>query len=131
MATALNNTATINGQYNGEVFDPISAASVAAIVYATVTNNADPAIWIGDGALTHTVEITNNDTEHPLTNLVVTDILDPALTVFVSGSTEIDGTAALAGDVTYDELTGLLTVQVPDIPVSSSSTITFRVMKKQ
>lgn len=129
MATALNNTATINGQYNGEVFDPINASAAAAIVDATVTKDADPAVWIGDGELTYTVEVTNSDTEYPLTDIVLTDILDPALTEFVDGSVEIDGVAVPAGDVSYDAVTGLLTVQVPDIPVSSSSTITFRVTK--
>ena len=129
MATALNNTASVNGEYNNIAFDPQSASVTAEIIDMSITKTASPLVWVG-GELTYTVSVTNNDTALPLTNLVLTDTLDPILTAFVDGSVMINGTAAPATDVTYDETTGLLTVQVPDIAAGATTDVTFLVTQK-
>ena len=128
MATTLNNTATINGQYNSIAFDPMTASVSAEIVDLAVTKTASPLVWVG-GELTYTVNITNNDTALPMTNLVLTDTINTTLTTFVAGSVTINGTAAETTAVTYAAATGLLTVTLPNIAANGTSAVTFRVTK--
>jgi len=134
MATLLQGETTISGQYNSVPFAfalRVGSEDVSAvqILDVSVTKAATPAVWIG-GELTYTVTVTNNDTALPLTNLVLTDILDPVLTAFVAGSVAINGTDVPTADVSYAEASGLLTVQVPNIAESQSAIITFRVTQK-
>jgi len=129
MATMLNNEVLINGQYDDIPFEPLASNTTLSIIDVSVVKTADKAVWTG-GDLTYTVSIINNDADLPLTNLVLTDTLDPLLVAFTEGSVEINGTPAAAEDVSYDAISGLLTVQVPDVAAGATTDITFQVTQK-
>ena len=129
MATTLNNIARLNGQYDGAAFDEQTASEDTELIDMAITKTANKQVWAG-GELAYTVAVTNNETALPLTNLVMTDTLDPAVISLVPNSVTINGTAAPAASVTYVEATGLLTVTVPDIAVGATTNVIFRVTKK-
>ena len=86
--------------------------------------------WFGgDGKLTYTIEV-DNQTNVDYTNPVITDKLDTTLITFVAGSVKLNGTELDASKYTYDDSTGLLTINIETVASMQKSTITFEVEKK-
>lgn len=129
METTLSNTVRAVGNYN-EVPTSITSATavVTMITGLTITKTADKNIW-ADGNLTYTIVI-DNKSEKPYNTPEITDVLDGTLIDFVPDSVTIDGATAQPGDYEYNEVTNTLKINLKDIEVSSSSTVTFQVRKK-
>ena len=94
----------------------------------TITKSADRQVWV-TGTLTYTITITN-DTENDYETPVVTDTIDPTLATLVPDSVTINGVPATSPtDYTFDDVTGLLTVNLPDIVAESNVVIVFEVSR--
>lgn len=126
MAANLENIARIDGTINDV---PTWATGLVTVQLGeiTITKTASPMIWI-NGELTYTITITNSDAEYPFADLVLTDQLDPSITlvedsIIVNGSEHDDYT--FAGN--------MLTINnIPDIPADGgTAVISFRVEKVQ
>lgn len=129
MEKELNNTVTAVGNYNDVPTSITSAVSVVTMIDGlTITKSSDKQNW-ASGNLTYTV-IINNQSEKPYNSPEVKDVLDTTLVDFVENSVTIDGQAAEQSDYTYDDGSGTLTINLSDIAVSESKTITFQVKKK-
>ena len=129
MEKELNNTVTAVGNYNDVPTSITSAVSVVTMIDGlTITKSSDKQNW-ASGNLTYTV-IINNQSEKPYNSPEVKDVLDTTLVDFVENSVTIDGQAAEQSDYTYDNGSGTLTINLSDIAVSESKTITFQVKKK-
>lgn len=129
MEKELNNTVTAVGNYNDVPTSITSAVSVVTMIDGlTITKSSDKQNW-ASGNLTYTV-IINNQSEKPYNSPEVKDVLDTTLVDFVENSVTIDGQAAEQSDYTYDDGSGTLTINLEDIAVSESKTITFQVKKK-
>lgn len=129
MEKILNNTAQAVGNYNDIPTSITSTATVVTMISGlTITKTADKQVW-ADGILTYTIIINNNSTM-PYKTPEVKDVLDTSLVEFVPDSVTIDGQTASPSDYEYKEETSTLTVNLSDIDVSSSKTITFQVKKK-
>lgn len=129
MEKELNNTVTAVGNYNDVPTSITSAVSVVTMIDGlTITKSSDKQNW-ASGNLTYTV-IINNQSEKPYNSPEVKDVLDTTLVDFVQNSVTIDGQAAEQSDYTYDDGSGTLTINLSDIAVSESKTITFQVKKK-
>lgn len=90
---------------------------------------ASPMVW-ADGQLTYTVTITHNETGEALKTVVFTDVLPITQIVYVANSAEATmGGVSVPVTANYDPATGLLTVNLPDIPEGETLTLTFRVEK--
>ena len=94
----------------------------------TVKKTADKMVW-GDVKLTYTIEV-DNQTNVDYTNPVITDKLDTTLITFVAGSVKLNGIELDASKYTYDDSTGLLTINIETVASMQKSTITFEVEKK-
>ena len=129
METNLTNQALATGNYDNI---PTSISSDALVVVMIdglkITKEADKMVW-ADGALTYTITI-DNTTEKTYAAPVVTDTLDISLVSFVPNSVTVDGTALEESSYTYDEASGLLTINLTDILASGKKVITFQVTKK-
>ncbi len=129
MEKELNNTVTAVGNYNDVPTSITSAVSVVTMIDGlTITKSSDKQNW-ASGNLTYTV-IINNQSEKPYNSPEVKDVLNTTLVDFVENSVTIDGQAAEQSDYTYDDGSGTLTINLSDISVSESKTITFQVKKK-
>lgn len=129
MEKELNNTVTAVGNYNDVPTSITSAVSVVTMIDGlTITKSSDKQNW-ASGNLTYTV-IINNQSEKPYNSPEVKDVLNTTLVDFVENSVTIDGQAAEQSDYTYDNDSGTLTINLSDIAVSESKTITFQVKKK-
>ncbi len=129
MDQTLNNIAQAVGNYNNIPTSITSSVSVVTMVNGlTITKTANKQIW-ADGNLTYTI-VVDNKAEQTYTSPKVTDILDATLIDFVDGSVMIDGQKANPTQYSFNNQTNTLTVDLEDIAVSSSRTITFDVSKK-
>ena len=129
MDQTLNNIAQAVGNYNNIPTSITSSVSVVTMVNGlTITKTANKQIW-ADGNLTYTI-VVDNKAEQTYTSPKVTDILDATLIDFVDGSVIIDGQKANPTQYSFNNQTNTLTVDLEDIAVSSSRTITFDVSKK-
>lgn len=129
METNLSNTASVLGEYNSISTQINSEALVVVMISGlTVKKTADKMVW-GDGKLTYTIEV-DNQTNVDYTNPVITDKLDTTLITFVAGSVKLNGTELDANKYTYDDSTGLLTINIETVASMQKSTITFEVEKK-
>ena len=122
---SLTNKVDIAGNY-GDASNPITFSSndvtTTLIQGLTVTKNADKTYWV-NGPLTYTLTITNNS-GGKLDSGVITDKLDTNLIsldetygVLINGSKTED----------YTYTTGTLTVNLPELADSSTTTVTFQV----
>ncbi|NLL02221.1 MAG: hypothetical protein GX265_04300 [Mollicutes bacterium] len=125
----LTNTATSVGTYDGLSTEMTSEAVVVLMLDdLTITKSADRQVWV-TGNLTYTITITN-DTENDYETPVVTDTIDPTLATLVPDSVTINGVPATSPtDYTFDDVTGLLTVNLPDIVAESNAVIVFEVSR--
>lgn len=125
----LTNTATSVGTYDGLSTEMTSEAVVVLMLEdLTITKSADRQVWV-TGNLTYTITITN-DTENDYETPVVTDTIDPTLATLVPDSVTINGVPATSPtDYTFDDVTGLLTVNLPDIVAESNAVIVFEVSR--
>lgn len=124
--TILNNQAVITGLYD---LIPTTLNSLAVATQMvdglTITKTADQEVWVS-GLLTYTIVIENN-ADKPYTGVELTDVLDVTKIALVANSVQVDGATAA---YTYGDVTGSLTVNLPDIAVGGSSTVTFQVSKE-
>lgn len=129
METNLSNTASVLGEYNS-ISTQINSEDLVVVMISglTVKKTADKMVW-GDGKLTYTIEV-DNQTNVDYTNPVITDKLDTTLITFVAGSVKLNGTELDANKYTYDDSTGLLTINIETVASMQKSTITFEVEKK-
>jgi len=129
METNLSNTASVLGEYNS-ISTQINSEDLVVVMISglTVKKTADKMVW-GDGKLTYTIEV-DNQTNVDYTNPVITDKLDTTLITFVAGSVKLNGTELDASKYTYDDSTGLLTINIETVASMQKSTITFEVEKK-
>lgn len=125
----LSNTVNVLGNYNSI---PTSLESEAVVVSMndglTVTKEADKMVC-ASGVLTYTITINNTATES-YTSPIITDVLNPSLVTFVSGSVMLNNEKLEESNYTYEASSGTLTINLPDITSSSKSEITFQVTKK-
>lgn len=129
METNLSNTASVLGEYNSISTQINSEALVVVMISGlTIKKTADKMVW-GDGKLTYTIEV-DNQTNVDYTNPVITDKLDTTLITFVARSVKLNGTELDASKYTYDDSTGLLTINIETVASMQKSTITFEVEKK-
>lgn len=125
----LNNVATATGNYNNIPTSLTSNTSVVNLIDGlTLTIEADKPNWT-TGDLTYTITLTNNTTMSYV-NPVIKDALNTTLIDFVSDSIEINGTPLEQSKYTYVDSIGLLTINLDDVNPSSTTTLTFRVTKK-
>ena len=129
METNLSNTSSVLGEYNSISTQINSEALVVVMISGlTVKKTADKMVW-GDVKLTYTIEV-DNQTNVDYTNPVITDKLDTTLITFVAGSVKLNGIELDASKYTYDDSTGLLTINIETVASMQKSTITFEVEKK-
>ena len=114
MENKLSNTATALGNYN-DIPTEISTQTlvITMIIGLTVSKTADKMVQ-SDGNLTYTIVI-NNETRENYTSPVITDILDTNLITFVADSVTVDGEKLDPTKYTWDEATGKLTINLPDV----------------
>ena len=128
MINELNNTANVSGTINGQTTTVTSnTLEVSLINGLTAVKSADKTSW-ADGELTYTLTISNT-TGQTYTTPVITDTLDTSLVTFVPDSVTINGSAATSSEYTYNEGTGLLTVNLSDIATGGNAIVTFKVTK--
>lgn len=125
MADILENKIEINGTYGDEA-TPVTFSSntvTTTIVRGlTVTKSADKQSWV-DGLLTYTITI-NNSSGAKLASGTVMDQLNTTLVNFNTESgVTINGEAT--SNYTYSG--GVLSVTLPEIADSSTTTIVFKV----
>lgn len=124
--TTLTNVGKAVGQYDSiETYlesDPLDTLLLSGLKIEKI---ADKEVW-ATGELTYTVTITNEE-DVDYTGVKFTDTLDKDLVVLVTDSVEINGAAA---SYTFEESSGLLTVDLPDDIGAESVEITFQVTKK-
>lgn len=129
METELSNTATVLGNYNSIPTEITTQALVVTMVTGlTVTKTANKMVWSG-GNLMYTIEV-NNQTETVYTSPVITDILNPNLIKLVENTIKVDGTLLEASQYNYEEDSGKLTINLPNIEATTKKTVTFEVSKK-
>lgn len=129
MESELNNKATVLGNYNNIPTEISTQALIVTMINGlNVTKTADKMIW-ADGTLTYTL-IVSNDTAETYTSPVITDTLDISLVSFVNNSVTIDNKIAEDSQYNYNEATGVLTINLPDIEPSLKKEVTFQVTKK-
>lgn len=123
----LINTATSVGEYEGLSTEMTTEAVVTQLVDDLgIVKTADRESW-ATGNLTYTITI-DNQSGNPYVTPVVTDTIDPTLATLVDGTVTINGTSATSPtDYTFDVVTGLLTVNLPDVAATSTTVIEFEV----
>lgn len=122
------NKALIEGVYGDEDL-PLSASTELEVlmVQISIVKTADQKVW-AQGPLTYIITIANNG-DLPYTGLTFTDTLDITKVAFVENSVMIDNVLAPPGGYDYDATTGILTIDLVDIPAGGTRKITFRVTK--
>lgn len=126
----LINDATLNAELDGT---DIEAKSLVTVELEDVWFNkkADKTTWT-DGYLTYTIEVKNNGEAttvppgEPLTNVVFTDTIPPAIARVIESTIAVDP-AAKEISHSYNSTSGLLTVSLTDMPVQDVVLITFQV----
>lgn len=125
----LNNIVTATGQYNNIPTSLTSNTSVVNMIEGlTLTKEADKQNW-SSGDLTYTITLTNN-TDQTYSTPVIKDVINTSLVEFVKGSVVINDTPATESQYSYDEGSSTLTINLSDVGPSSTTTLTFRVTKK-
>ena len=129
MENKLSNTATVLGNYNDIPIEISTQTLVITMITGlTVSKTADKMVQ-SDGNLTYTIVI-NNETGENYTSPVITDILDTNLITFVADSVTVDGEKLDTTKYTWDQATGKLTINLPDVETNTKKTVTFQVAKK-
>lgn len=129
MEKILSNTVKAVGNYNDIPTSITSAATVVTMISGlTITKTADKQVW-ADGNLTYTI-IIENKSDNSYNTPEIKDVLDENLIEFVQDSVTIDGQKASSSDYEFDSSTSTLTINLTDIAVSTSKTVTFEVSKK-
>ncbi len=129
MEKILSNTVKAVGNYNDIPTSITSAATVVTMISGlTITKTADKKVW-ADGNLTYTI-IIENKSDNSYNTPEIKDVLDENLIEFVEDSVTIDGQKASSSDYEFDSSTSTLTINLTDIAVSTSKTVTFEVSKK-
>lgn len=129
MEKILSNTVKAVGNYNDIPTSITSAATVVTMINGlTITKTADKQVW-ADGNLTYTI-IIENKSDNSYNTPEIKDVLDENLIEFVQDSVTIDGQKASSSDYEFDSSTSTLTINLTDIAVSTSKTVTFEVSKK-
>lgn len=122
----LTNNANISGTYDSSPLTLESNTVTTQLISGiTIQKSADKQNWLS-GDLTYTITIQNN-ADSNLDSPVLTDVLNPDLIKLVENSVQVDGAIK---QYTYEESTGTLTVNLDNIDVGNTATITFRVQKK-
>lgn len=122
----LTNNANISGTYDSSPLTLESNTVTTQLISGiTIQKSVDKQNWLS-GDLTYTITIQNN-ADSNLDSPVLTDILNPDLIKLVENSVQVDGAIK---QYTYEELSGTLTVNLDNIDVGNTATITFRVQKK-
>ena len=122
----LTNNANISGTYDSSPLTLESNTVTTQLISGiTIQKSADKQNWLS-GDLTYTITIQNN-ADSNLDSPVLTDILNPDLIKLVENSVQVDGAIK---QYKYEELSGTLTVNLDNIDVGNTATITFRVQKK-
>lgn len=122
----LTNNANISGTYDSSPLTLESNTVTTQLISGiTIQKSADKQNWLS-GDLTYTITIQNN-ADSNLDSPVLTDVLNPDLIKLVENSVQVDGAIK---QYTYEESTGTLTVNLNNIDVGNTATITFRVQKK-
>lgn len=125
MDTNITNIANVAGTYNSLPTTLTSEAVVTPMTDGlTVTKIANKQMW-ADNNLTYTITIANTSAL-PFESITFTDIIDPTLATLVEDSVTIDGSTVA---YTFDDVTGTLTVTVPDIEAADSAVIGFQIAK--
>lgn len=128
MDSKLSNTANVTGLYNNLPTSITSEAIVVALINnITITKTADKQSW-GTGPLTYTITVDNKE-EESFENPVITDTIDTSLVTFVDGSVTINGVKAEDSEYSYDSSTNTLKVNLPTMTSTSTSVVTFQVIK--
>lgn len=129
MEKELNNTVTAVGNYNEIPTMITSLVSVVTMISGiTITKTADKQVW-ADGDLTYTIVVSNN-AEKTYATPEIKDVLDSNLVEFIPNSVTIDNVQATEDEYKFNEGTNTLTINLKDIDVGNSKTITFKVRKK-
>ena len=127
--TLLNQAGSL-GTYDGQSLSLTSdLVSVVMTDGLSLTMTSDQPVW-ADGYLTYTLVLANATGEFPYVGPVITSVLDPTLVTLVDGSVILDSTTLVLGtDYTFDGITGTLVVNLDDVEIGNSSTLTFQVQK--
>ena len=127
--TLLNQAGAL-GSYNDQSLS-LSSNLVSVIMTdgLSLTMTADQMVW-ADGVLTYTLVLSNASGEYAYVGPVITSVLDPTLVTLVDESVVLDGTTlVLDTDYTFDAVSGTLTVNLDDVEIGASSTLSFQVQK--
>lgn len=123
----LINSASVTGNYDTEQLTINSNIVTTKIINGLkVTMEVDKKEWI-TGNLTYKITVQNN-AEKLFESPVLIDVLDPTLVMLEENSVEVNG---VTRSYTYEEISGKLSINLEQIPVGTTSVITFRVKQKQ
>ncbi len=125
----LTNIASSVGTYDGFSTEMTTEAVVTMLVDdLNITKVANRVSW-ATGNLTYTITI-DNESLLPYVAPIVTDTINPALATLVDGTVTINGTPATSPtDYTFDVISGLLSVNLPDVIAESITIIQFDVSR--
>lgn len=123
----LINSASVTGNYDTEQLTINSNIVTTKIINGLkATMEVDKKEWI-TGNLTYKITVQNN-AEKLFESPVLIDVLDPTLVMLEENSVEVNG---VTRSYTYEEISGKLSINLEQIPVGTTSVITFRVKQKQ
>lgn len=119
--TILKNIGNFEGRY-GEDEITFSTNEVSTVIVSGISayKSSDKPVWV-NGPMTYTITV-RNDSAEDLTNVILTDMLDPAIIALVPNSVMVNGVTAA-----YTYFSGVLTVNLPLIAQGGIVTVTFRV----
>lgn len=126
MENILENNLEVVGNNNNIPLKLTANVSVTLISGIDMVLSANRKYWL-NGILTYEITLTNNSA-YNYNNLVLTDTLDISLISFVNNSLKING--EVYSNYTYDENTGLLTINLDDLNVNTIKKITFDTIRK-
>lgn len=126
MENILENNIETVGNNNNIPLKLTANVSVTLISGIDMVLSANRKYWL-NGTLTYEIILTNNST-YNYNNLVLTDNLDISLISFVNSSLKIND--EVYSNYTYDENTGLLTINLDDLNVNTTKKITFDTIRK-
>lgn len=125
----LINIASSVGTYDSLSTEMTTEAVVTQLIDdLSITKAASRESW-ATGDLTYTISVDNQATL-PYEAPIVTDTIDPTKATLVAGTVTINGNPATTPtDYTFDAITGLLTVNLPDVIAASTTVIEFDVSR--
>lgn len=126
MENILENNLEVVGNNNNIPLKLTANVSVTLISGIDMVLSANRKYWL-NGILTYEITLTNNSA-YNYNNLVLTDTLDISLISFVNNSLKIND--EVYSNYTYDENTGLLTINLDDLNVNTIKKITFDTIRK-